>query len=74
MVSKQMTLEKDRLLRASDLQQELGVSRAVAYRMMSDGTLPTYRFGGRGGRTMLRVDSKDLREWLESHRSTCSKD
>jgi excisionase family DNA binding protein len=43
----------DRLLRATEIQRELGVSRATAYRMMADGTLPIYRFGGRGGqRTM----------------------
>ena len=32
-------LYEDRLLRASDIQRELGVSRATAYRMMADGTL-----------------------------------
>lgn len=71
-MTKQFNAEDDRLLRASDLQRELGVSRATAYRMMNDGTLPTYRFGGRGGRAMLRIHSKDLREWLKSHRSTYS--
>jgi hypothetical protein len=39
----------DRLLRASEVQRELGISRATAYRMMTDGTLPVYRFGGRTG-------------------------
>src|SRR5207302_11446212 len=38
---------EDRLLRANEIQRELGVSRATAYRMMTDGTLPSYRVGGR---------------------------
>jgi excisionase family DNA binding protein len=61
---------EDRLLRASEVQRELGISRATAYRMMTDGTLPAYRFSGqRGGRSMVRVSSKDLREWREAHKA-----
>jgi len=61
---------EDRLLKATDIQRELGVSRATAYRMMTDGTLPTYRFGGRHGRRpMVRVSLKELRAWLDSHRA-----
>ncbi len=65
----QNTIE-DRLLRASEVQRELGISRATAYRMMTDGTLPAYRFSGqRRGRPMVRVSYKDLREWREAHRA-----
>jgi excisionase family DNA binding protein len=61
---------EDRLLRASEVQRALGISRATAYRMMTDGTLPTYRFAGRpGGRAMVRVSYKDLREWREAHKA-----
>jgi excisionase family DNA binding protein len=64
---------QDRLLRASDVQRELGISRATAYRMMTDGTLPAYRFSGRRGRrTMVRVSCKDLREWREAHKAVPS--
>ena len=67
------TLPEDRLLRAAEVQRELGVSRATAYRMMNDGTLPAYRFGGRNGRgTMIRVSLKELRAWIESHRAASS--
>src|SRR5437773_6792902 len=60
---------EDRLLRAIEIQRELGVSRATAYRMMTDGTLPSYRFGGTNGRrAMVRVSLRDLRSWLENHR------
>ena len=60
---------EDRLLRAREIQRELGVSRATAYRMMTDGTLPAYRFGGTNGRrAMVRVSLRDLRSWLENHR------
>jgi excisionase family DNA binding protein len=63
---------KDRLLRASEVQRELGVSRATAYRMMTDGTLPAYRFGGRNGRrAMIRVSYKELWVWIAAHRTAC---
>jgi len=59
----------DRLLRASEVQRELGISRATAYRMMTDGTLPVYRFGGRKGRrAMVRVSYKELRTWIAAHK------
>jgi excisionase family DNA binding protein len=64
------TFVVDRLLRAAEIQRELGVSRATAYRMMTDGTLPAYRFGGRNGRRpMVRVSQKELRAWLADHRA-----
>ena len=60
----------DRLLKASEVQRKLGVSRATAYRMMTDGTLPSYRFGGRHGRRpMVRVSRNELRAWLDVHRA-----
>jgi len=60
----------DRLLRAIEVQRELGVSRATAYRMMTDGTLPAYRFGGRNGRRpMVRVSLRELRRWLAARRA-----
>ena len=62
---------EDRLLRASEVQRELGISRATAYRMMTDGTLPVYRFGGRKGRrAMVRVSYKELRVWIAAHRAS----
>jgi excisionase family DNA binding protein len=61
---------EDRLLRACEVQRELGISRATAYRMMTNGTLPVYRFGGRRGRrAMVRVSYKELRTWIAAHRS-----
>ena len=61
----------DRLLRASEVQRELGISRATAYRMMTDGTLPVYRFGGqKGRRAMVRVSYKELRIWIAAHKRT----
>jgi predicted DNA-binding transcriptional regulator AlpA len=58
----------DRLLKATEVQREL--SRATAYRMMTDGTLPSYRFGGRHGRRpMVRVSRNELRAWLDVHRA-----
>lgn len=44
----------------------LNVSRATAYRLMTDGSLPVYRFGSsRGQRAMVRVALRDLIAWRE---------
>jgi excisionase family DNA binding protein len=68
-------LREDRLLRASEVQKELGVSRATAYRMMTDGTLPAYRFGGRNGRrAMIRVSYKELWGWIAAHKTAHAPD
>jgi excisionase family DNA binding protein len=68
-------LPEDRLLRASEVQKELGVSRATAYRMMTDGTLPAYRFGGRNGRrAMIRVSYKELWGWIAAHKTARTPD
>jgi excisionase family DNA binding protein len=65
LVYKERPGSEDRLLRASEVQRELGVSRATTYRMMNDGTLPAYRFGGRNGRrAMVRVSLKELHAWI----------
>ena len=61
--------DEDRLLRARDVQERLGVSRATAYRMMTDGTLPVVRFGkGRNPRKLVRVLLRDLTEWIAANR------
>lgn len=71
---KSLANEADRLLKATEIQSELGVSRATAYRLMTDGTLPVYRFGGtKGRRVMVRVSLRDLRDWLATHRSAYCK-
>ncbi|MBI5281679.1 MAG: helix-turn-helix domain-containing protein [Candidatus Solibacter usitatus] len=59
----------DRLLRAREVMQVLGVSRATAYRLMNDGTLPVVRFGGTNhrSRTMLRVRESALLQWMEQN-------
>lgn len=63
--------DEDRLLRARDIQQRLGVSRATAYRMMTDGTLPVVRFdSGRNRRKLIRVMLRDLTDWIAAHRRT----
>jgi excisionase family DNA binding protein len=73
MATEDTTKAEDRLLKAVEVQRELGVSRATAYRMMTDGTLPAYRFGGRHGRRpMVRVSLNELRAWLDAHRAAPS--
>ena len=56
--------EGECLLRAADLQEQLGLSRAKVYRLMRDRVLPTVRIGG-----SVRVPRKALAKWIEDHTS-----
>jgi len=60
---------EDRLLRAKEVMQRLGVSRATAYRLMNDGTLPVVRFGAAKHRSnqMLRVRERALVQWMQQN-------
>jgi excisionase family DNA binding protein len=49
-----------RLLRATEVAEALGISKALAYRWMSDGTLPVTRYG----RT-VRVSEGALLDWVK---------
>jgi excisionase family DNA binding protein len=53
---------EDRLLRAGDVQAQLGMSRAKVYRMMQHNILPTVRIGG-----SVRVPRKALFKWIEEN-------
>lgn len=59
----------DRLLRANEVMQRLGVSRSTAYRLMNDGTLPVVRFGASEHRNnqMLRVRESTLMAWMRQN-------
>ena len=52
------------LLRAPEAAEILGISRALAYRWMQDGTLPTVRVGG-----TVRVPRELLLDWVEKNTS-----
>lgn len=59
----------DKLLRASEVMRLLNVSRATAYRIMTDGSLAVYRLQAKQGRRgMVRVSLRDLLLWRETHR------
>jgi excisionase family DNA binding protein len=53
---------EDRLLRAADVQAQLGMSRAKVYRLMQHNILPTVRIGG-----SVRVPRKALFRWIEEN-------
>ncbi len=55
-------LPEDRLLRAADVQTQLGMSRAKVYRLMQHNILPTVRIGG-----SVRVPRKALFRWIEEN-------
>ena len=52
------------LLRGTEVAAALGISRALAYRWMQDGTLPTLR--APSGR-VVRVPQAALEAWIETH-------
>ncbi len=56
------TVPEERLLKASDLQRILNLSRANVYRLMKAEVLPTVRIRG-----AVRVRYRDLMTWLETH-------
>jgi len=53
---------EDRLLRAADVQAQLGMSRAKVYRLMQHNILPTVRIGG-----SVRVPRRALFKWIEEN-------
>jgi len=53
---------EDRLLKASEVQRILNLSRANVYRLMKAEVLPTVRIRG-----AVRVPYGDLVKWIESH-------
>ena len=53
---------EDRLLRAADVQVQLGMSRAKVYRLMQNNILPTVRIGG-----SVRVPRKALFKWIQEN-------
>jgi excisionase family DNA binding protein len=55
------------LLRGGEVAALLGVSRALAFRWMQDGVLPTVRIPG--ART-VRVPTDALREWIDRNTGT----
>jgi len=50
---------EDRLLRAAEVQDQLGMSRANVYRLMRHNILPSVRIGG-----SVRVPKKALFRWI----------
>lgn len=52
------------LLRGIEVADELGISRALAYRWMASGILPTIRIAG--GRS-VRVPRAALLKWVEEN-------
>jgi excisionase family DNA binding protein len=59
--------EPDCLLRAADLQELLGLSRAKIYRLMQDNVLPTVRIG-----KSIRVPQRALMRWIDKHTQSSS--
>jgi excisionase family DNA binding protein len=58
-------VEKDELIRISEMAAELRIGRTRAYELVAGGTIPALRIG-----RSLRVSRRDLRAWLESCRYT----
>ncbi len=50
------------LLKITEVARRLGVSRSMAYRLTSDGVIPTVRY-----RRMVRVSPSELESWIAGH-------
>lgn len=55
----------NQLLRADQVADRLQISRALAYRLMKTGVIPTVRFVG-----SVRVQESDLQDFIRSHKSS----
>jgi excisionase family DNA binding protein len=53
----------NQLLNADQVAERLNISRALAYRLMKSGEIPTVRFIG-----SVRVCESDLQAFIETHR------
>jgi excisionase family DNA binding protein len=61
------TTQNTLLLRGPEVAVALGISRALAYRWMADGTLPVVRIG-----RSVRVPHAALVEWVRARTQTPS--
>jgi excisionase family DNA binding protein len=52
----------NKLLRAPEVREVLGICQSQAYRLMQNGTLPTVRIG-----RSLRVPADALQKWIENN-------
>jgi excisionase family DNA binding protein len=55
------------LLRGREVAEELGISRALAYRWMKEGVLPVVKVPNSRA---VRVPSEALHEWINDHTQT----
>ena len=61
--------EREKLLTVAEVAERLGVSRVTAYRLVQSGILPAYRVGPNDAAGPLRVNARELDEWLDSRRT-----
>jgi excisionase family DNA binding protein len=64
-MSEQITtpIENERLLKAMDVAMILNISRALSYRLMESGMIPSIRIN-----RVVRVKPSDLKRFIESQR------
>lgn len=55
--------QPNQLLRADQVAERLNISRALAYRLMKTGVIPTVRFVG-----SVRVTESDLQAFIQTHK------
>ena len=55
-----------KLLTGKEVAEVLRISKALAYRLMKQGDIPTIRFSGK----TTRVKEEDLLRWVETHSNT----
>jgi len=63
--NERITSEGNRLLKASEVAQQLNIGLSLTYRLMQKGEIPNIRFG-----SCVRVLLSDLEEYIMKNRSS----
>ena len=71
MSSKVGELHIRRLLRVTEAARYLGICRSTLYSRIHGGLIPYVKTGP--GRSGIRLDLRDLDEWIEEHRINASR-
>ena len=66
-MSQAQTKNSNRLLRVSEVQERLALSRSSAYGLIENGIIPSVRIPGTGSRNLWRVRAEDLEHFIAEH-------
>lgn len=59
-------MTEDKLWKADDVADYLGVSKSLVYRMSAEGLLPTIHITGKGHNRPIRFNPNTIKQWAEA--------